>query len=142
MGTTIFAEMSALALRTGSVNLGQGFPDTDGPPAVAQVAADAILTGKGNQYPPGPGVPDLRVAIVDHQRRFYGLEYDPDSEGAGPRGPHRGHRPRHAGPGRAGRRGDRVRAVLRLVRGVDRHGGRDPGPGHAPAPARPAPPLR
>src|ERR1700748_2240706 len=80
MGTTIFAEMSALALRTGSVNLGQGFPDTDGPPAVAQVAADAILTGKGNQYPPGPGVPDLRVAIVDHQRRFYGLEYDPDSE--------------------------------------------------------------
>jgi N-succinyldiaminopimelate aminotransferase len=80
MGTTIFAEMSALAVRTGSVNLGQGFPDTDGPPAVAQVAADAILTGKGNQYPPGPGVPDLRVAIVDHQRRFYGLEYDPDSE--------------------------------------------------------------
>ncbi len=80
MGTTIFAEMSALAVRTGSVNLGQGFPDTDGPPAVAQVAADAILAGKGNQYPPGPGVPDLRVAIVDHQRRFYGLEYDPDSE--------------------------------------------------------------
>jgi N-succinyldiaminopimelate aminotransferase len=80
MGTTIFAEMSALALRTGSVNLGQGFPDTDGPPAVAQVAADAILAGRGNQYPPGPGVPDLRVAIVDHQRRFYGLEYDPDSE--------------------------------------------------------------
>jgi N-succinyldiaminopimelate aminotransferase len=80
MGTTIFAEMSALAVRTGSVNLGQGFPDTDGPPAVAQVAADAILAGRGNQYPPGPGVPDLRVAIVDHQRRFYGLEYDPDSE--------------------------------------------------------------
>jgi N-succinyldiaminopimelate aminotransferase len=80
MGTTIFAEMSALAVRTGSVNLGQGFPDTDGPPAVAQVAADAILAGRGNQYPPGPGVPGLRVAIVDHQRRFYGLEYDPDSE--------------------------------------------------------------
>jgi N-succinyldiaminopimelate aminotransferase len=80
MGTTIFAEMSALALRTGSVNLGQGFPDTDGPAAVAQVAADAILTGQGNQYPPGPGVPDLRVAIAEHQRRFYGLEYDPNSE--------------------------------------------------------------
>ena len=80
MGTTIFAEMSALAVRTGSVNLGQGFPDTDGPAAVAQVAADAVLDGRGNQYPPGPGVPDLRVAIVDHQRRFYGLEYDPDSE--------------------------------------------------------------
>ena len=80
MGTTIFAEMSALALRTGSVNLGQGFPDTDGPPAVAQVAADAILAGQGNQYPPGPGVPELRMAIVEHQRRFYGLEYDPDSE--------------------------------------------------------------
>jgi N-succinyldiaminopimelate aminotransferase len=80
MGTTIFAEMSALALRTGSVNLGQGFPDTDGPPAVAQVAADAILAGQGNQYPPGPGVPELRVAIVEHQRRFYGLDYDPNSE--------------------------------------------------------------
>jgi N-succinyldiaminopimelate aminotransferase len=80
MGTTIFAEMSALAVRTGSVNLGQGFPDTDGPPAVAQAAADAILHGRGNQYPPGPGVPELRQAIVDHQRRFYGLEYDPDTE--------------------------------------------------------------
>jgi N-succinyldiaminopimelate aminotransferase len=80
MGTTIFAEMSALAVRTGSVNLGQGFPDTDGPPAVARVAADAILAGQGNQYPPGPGLPDLRVAIVEHQHRFYGLEYDPDSE--------------------------------------------------------------
>jgi N-succinyldiaminopimelate aminotransferase len=80
MGTTIFAEMSALAVRTGSVNLGQGFPDTDGPPAVAQAAADAVLQGRGNQYPPGPGVPELRRAIVDHQRRFYGLEYDPDTE--------------------------------------------------------------
>src|SRR6201985_1306126 len=80
MGTTIFAEMSALAVRTGSVHLGQGCPHTDGPAAVAQVAADAVLDGRGNQYPPGPGVPELRVAIVDHQRRFYGLEYDPDSE--------------------------------------------------------------
>jgi N-succinyldiaminopimelate aminotransferase len=80
MGTTIFAEMSALAVRTGSVNLGQGFPDVDGPQAVAQAAADAVLAGQGNQYPPGPGVPELRVAIVDHQQRFYGLEYDPDTE--------------------------------------------------------------
>jgi N-succinyldiaminopimelate aminotransferase len=80
MGTTIFAEMSALAVRTGSVNLGQGFPDVDGPPSVARAAADAVLQGRGNQYPPGPGVPELRQAIVGHQRRFYGLEYDPDSE--------------------------------------------------------------
>ena len=57
LGTTIFAEMSARALVTGSVNLGQGFPDRDGPAKIAQVAADAILAGRGNQYPPGPGVP-------------------------------------------------------------------------------------
>jgi N-succinyldiaminopimelate aminotransferase len=80
MGTTIFAEMSALALETGSVNLGQGFPDTDGPPEVAQAAASAILEGRGNQYPPGPGIPGLRQAIADHQRRFYGLDYDPAAE--------------------------------------------------------------
>src|ERR1700760_49109 len=80
MGTTIFAEMSALALETGSVTLGQGFPDTDGPRSVAEAAARAVLDGHGNQYPPGPGVPELRQAIVDHQRRFYGLEYDPAAE--------------------------------------------------------------
>ncbi|MFC5911634.1 pyridoxal phosphate-dependent aminotransferase [Streptacidiphilus monticola] len=80
MGTTIFAEMSALAAATGSINLGQGFPDTDGPRAVAQAAADAILAGRGNQYPPGPGVPELRTAVTEHQRRWYGLEFDPDSE--------------------------------------------------------------
>ena len=80
MGTTIFAEMSALALETGSVNLGQGFPDTDGPRAIAEAAARAILEGRGNQYPPGPGVPELRRAIADHQRRFYGLDYDPATE--------------------------------------------------------------
>src|SRR5712691_3951276 len=72
--------MSALAVETGSVNLGQGFPDTDGPPAVAQAAADAIMHGRGNQYPPGAGVPELRQAIAAHQRRFYGLAFDPDSE--------------------------------------------------------------
>jgi N-succinyldiaminopimelate aminotransferase len=80
MGTTIFAEMSALAVATGSVNLGQGFPDTDGPAEIAQAAAAAILAGRGNQYPPGPGVPELRQAIADHQQRFYGLSFDPGAE--------------------------------------------------------------
>ena len=80
MGTTIFAEMSALAVETGSVNLGQGFPDTDGPAEIAQAAADAVLAGRGNQYPPGPGVPELRQAIAAHQKRFYGIEVDPDAE--------------------------------------------------------------
>ncbi|MFD3542183.1 pyridoxal phosphate-dependent aminotransferase [Streptomyces sp. NPDC058662] len=79
-GTTIFAEMSALAARTGSINLGQGFPDTDGPAHIAEAAARAVLTGLGNQYPPGAGVPELRGAIAAHQQRFYGLSYDPDTE--------------------------------------------------------------
>ncbi|MEH1102686.1 pyridoxal phosphate-dependent aminotransferase [Micromonospora sp. CPCC 205561] len=78
-GTTIFAEMSALAARTGAVNLGQGFPDTDGPPEMLAAAAQALRTGQ-NQYPPGPGVPALRAAVAAHQRRFWGLEYDPDGE--------------------------------------------------------------
>jgi N-succinyldiaminopimelate aminotransferase len=80
MGTTIFAEMSALAVATGSINLGQGFPDTDGPREIAQAAADAVLTGRGNQYPPGPGIPELRQAIAEHQQRFYKLAVDPDTE--------------------------------------------------------------
>jgi N-succinyldiaminopimelate aminotransferase len=80
MGSTIFAEMSALAVATGSVNLGQGFPDTDGPREIAEAAAAAILAGRGNQYPPGPGIPELRHSVAEHQRRFYGLEFDPDSE--------------------------------------------------------------
>ena len=80
MGTTIFAEMSALAVETGSVNLGQGFPDTDGPAEIARAAADAVLAGRGNQYPPGPGIPELRTAIAAHQKRFYGLDVDPDTE--------------------------------------------------------------
>ncbi|MFJ9564625.1 pyridoxal phosphate-dependent aminotransferase [Streptomyces fuscichromogenes] len=79
-GTTIFAEMSALALRTGSINLGQGFPDTDGPEEVREAAVRAIREGRGNQYPPGPGVPELRTAIAAHQQRRYGLSYDPDTE--------------------------------------------------------------
>ncbi|MFE9827525.1 pyridoxal phosphate-dependent aminotransferase [Streptomyces halstedii] len=79
-GTTIFAEMSALAVRTGSINLGQGFPDTDGPEEIREAAVRALRAGHGNQYPPGPGVPELRTAIAEHQRRHYALTYDPDSE--------------------------------------------------------------
>ncbi|MEW2522969.1 pyridoxal phosphate-dependent aminotransferase [Actinacidiphila alni] len=80
LGTTIFAEMSALALATGAINLGQGFPDTDGPESVREAAVRALRDGRGNQYPPGPGVPELRAAVADHQRRFYGLDFDPDTE--------------------------------------------------------------
>ncbi|MFE7752377.1 pyridoxal phosphate-dependent aminotransferase [Streptomyces sp. NPDC057428] len=79
-GTTIFAEMSALAVRTGSINLGQGFPDTDGPEAIREAAVRAVRAGHGNQYPPGLGVLELRNAVSEHQRRHYGLAYDPDSE--------------------------------------------------------------
>ncbi|WP_069768330.1 pyridoxal phosphate-dependent aminotransferase [Streptomyces sp. LUP30] len=79
-GTTIFAEMSALATATGAINLGQGFPDTDGPEEIREAAVRALRDGRGNQYPPGPGVPELRAAIVDHQRRRYGLAFDPDTE--------------------------------------------------------------
>jgi N-succinyldiaminopimelate aminotransferase len=78
-GTTIFAEMSALAVETGAINLGQGFPDTDGPEVVKQAAVDAIRAGH-NQYPPGIGIPELRAAIRAHQQRFYGLAYDVDTE--------------------------------------------------------------
>jgi N-succinyldiaminopimelate aminotransferase len=78
-GTTIFAEMSALAQATGAINLGQGFPDEDGPDAVLEAAQAAIRTGR-NQYAPLPGVPALRHAIAEHQERFYGIELDPDTE--------------------------------------------------------------
>ncbi|MEV4418011.1 pyridoxal phosphate-dependent aminotransferase [Catellatospora sp. NPDC049609] len=78
-GTTIFATMSALAVKTGAVNLGQGFPDTDGPAEMLDAAAKALRDGY-NQYPPGPGLPVLRQAIAAHQRRFWGLDYDPDGE--------------------------------------------------------------
>ena len=78
-GTTIFAEMSALAVATDSINLGQGFPDTDGPAQIAEAAIAAIRAGH-NQYPPGLGIPELRTAIAEHQQHWYGLTYDPDSE--------------------------------------------------------------
>src|SRR6478609_3701251 len=74
--TTIFAEMSALAVRTGSVNLGQGFPDEDGPQAMIEAAAAALRAGR-NQYPPGHGTPELLDAVVAHQARHYGVELDP-----------------------------------------------------------------
>src|SRR4051794_32716348 len=77
--TTIFAEMSALAAATTSVNLGQGFPDTDGPDFMLAEARAAIAAGV-NQYPPGRGTPALRAAIARHSRRHYGLDYNPDTE--------------------------------------------------------------
>ncbi|MEV0158812.1 pyridoxal phosphate-dependent aminotransferase [Nonomuraea fuscirosea] len=78
-GTTIFAEMSALAVQTGSINLGQGFPDTDGPAAMLDRAVQAIGAG-ANQYPPGPGVLELRQAVSEHRAAHYGLSYDPVGE--------------------------------------------------------------
>jgi N-succinyldiaminopimelate aminotransferase len=79
MTSTIFSTMSALAVRTGSVNLGQGFPDTSGPDRLLRAAQEAIAAG-ANQYAPGIGIPQLRSAISDHQRRHYDLELDPDGE--------------------------------------------------------------
>jgi N-succinyldiaminopimelate aminotransferase len=78
-GTTIFAEMSALAVATGSINLGQGFPDEDGPPEVLDAAIAAVRAGH-NQYPPGIGIPELRHAIAAHQAKWYDLVYDADTE--------------------------------------------------------------
>jgi N-succinyldiaminopimelate aminotransferase len=78
-GETIFAEMSALAVATASINLGQGFPDTDGPREVLDAAVAAICAGH-NQYPPGAGVPELLQAVAEHQRRWYDIAVDPDTE--------------------------------------------------------------
>jgi N-succinyldiaminopimelate aminotransferase len=78
-GTTVFAEMSALAAATGAINLGQGFPDEDGPREVLEAARTAISAGM-NQYPPGRGTPELREAVAAHQARFYGLAVDPATE--------------------------------------------------------------
>jgi len=79
MGTTIFSVMSALAVEHGAINLGQGFPDEDGPAAIREAAARALVDGP-NQYPPTRGLPALRRAIADHAARFYGLTFDPDRE--------------------------------------------------------------
>ena len=77
--TTIFATMSELATETGAVNLGQGFPDTDGPEELRDIAVTAIREGR-NQYPPGGGIPELRQAVAAHQRAWYGLDVDADTE--------------------------------------------------------------
>lgn len=79
MGTTVFTVMSALATQHGAINLGQGFPDTDGPSDIIQVAADALHDGR-NQYPPLTGVPELRDAVARANQRFYGLHIDPATE--------------------------------------------------------------
>ncbi|MFM7147911.1 MAG: aminotransferase class I/II-fold pyridoxal phosphate-dependent enzyme [Actinomycetales bacterium] len=75
---SIFAKMSTLAVQAGAINLGQGFPDTDGPLVLREAAMQAIAEGRGNQYPPPHGLPALRQAIAEHQRRFYDLIVDPD----------------------------------------------------------------
>src|SRR5919202_2012266 len=77
--TTIFTEMSALAASTGSINLGQGFPDSDGPAEMLAAAAEALASG-ANQYPPLAGIPALRHAIAAHDQRFWNLTWDPDTE--------------------------------------------------------------
>jgi len=77
--STIFAEMTALAVRHDAINLGQGFPDVDGPPAMLEAARGAIADGL-NQYPPGPGTPELRAAIAADRAERYGVRYDPDTE--------------------------------------------------------------
>jgi len=79
MPTTIFEHMSALARETGAINLGQGFPDSNGPDDVVAAAA-AALTGRSNQYPPMPGIPELRQAVADHYRRHKAVDLDWQSE--------------------------------------------------------------
>ena len=79
LGVTIFEEMTTLAMKTGAINLGQGFPDEDGPAEMKAAAQDAIAAG-ANQYAPGKGIPQLRQAVAEHQQRFYGLAPDPDTE--------------------------------------------------------------
>ncbi len=78
--TSVFGDMSALARRTGAINLGQGFPDEDGPQELREIAREAIADGRGNQYPPAHGLPDLRLAVAEHQQRFYGLDLDPETD--------------------------------------------------------------
>ena len=78
-GTTIFAEMTALANACGAVNLSQGFPDFDGPEEIRKKAAEALIRGP-NQYAPSPGIPEIRQAVARKMKRFYGVEVDPDTE--------------------------------------------------------------
>ena len=79
LGTTIFTVMSALATEHGAINLGQGFPDADGPLAIREAAAKALIDGP-NQYPPTRGLPALRQAIATHAKRFHGFDFDPNTQ--------------------------------------------------------------
>ena len=106
-------------------------PTPTAPRRCARPRSAALRDGRGNQYPPGPGIPELRTAIADAPAARLRPGLRPRHRGAGHRGRHRGHRRRAARPAGAGRRGHRPGAVLRLVRGLHRDGGRHPRPGHA-----------
>jgi len=80
LGTTVFAQYSAIATETGAINLGQGFPDTAGPSWIADAVTRAMAEGRGNQYPASIGVLELRKAVAAHQERWYGLTFDPATE--------------------------------------------------------------
>ena len=127
---TIFSEMSALAVRTGSLNLGQGFPDQDGPPGAVEAAVEALRAGR-NQYPPGPGVPELREAVAAHQPRHYGIELDPASEVVVTAGATEAIAAAIFALVEPGRRDGGARAVLRLLRRVHRDGRRRTASGDA-----------
>ena len=131
LAATVFAEMSALAVRTGAVNLGQGFPDTDGPEEVLEAAVRAVRGGR-NQYPPGRGVPELRTAVAAHQRRFYGMDVDPDREVLVTVGATEAIAAAVLALCSPGDRGGDARAVLRLLR-RDRRAGRRRAPDRAAA---------
>ena len=113
-GTSVFAEYTALATQHGAVNLGQGFPDFDGPDFVKEAAIAAIREGR-NQYSPMIGLPELRRAVAEHQQRFYGLDYDPDREVTVYAGATEAIFSTLAGAARARRRGRALRALLRLL---------------------------
>ena len=117
-------DVGAGASRTGSINLGQGFPDTDGPPELLEAARRRRSRSGHNQYPPGPGIPELRAAIAEHQRRHYGLSYDPDTEVLVTAGATEAIAAAVLALAEPGRRGGAVRAVLRLLRRLRRAGRR------------------
>ena len=121
--TTIFTTMTALAEETGAINLGQGFPDGDGPAVVVDAAAEALRAGH-NQYAPLPGVPALRAAIADHQRRHYGIELDPATQVQVTFGATEALASALLGAGLARRRGGDARPLLRLLRRRGRAGRR------------------
>ncbi len=128
-GPTIFAEMSALALETDSINLGQGFPDSDGPAELLEAARAAIANGQ-NQYPPGPGIPELRQAVAAAPEAVLRHRARPRLRSADHRGRDRGDRVGAARARRCRRRSDHVRALLRLVRGGRRPGRRQAADDH------------